>query len=364
MTNPVAWWSEVAGGKTPGLILYRLAFLQPRSKITRGGRPWVVLPRERWGQELSCSLVTVDRAFAKLKKAGLIETEIHLLKGKTRVFMRLSGEASGRYKAVSSAPPQSIKVMKSGFYQTAQNPIGLTALKEVNEKEVNSVCASAGANKVPGSGEGFGTGSKGGQAHTSPETPLTPQSPPVPPADHGDPTMAKAADILTKLSSQKHAHKPNTPKGLEFAWKTSLSETWGQGLVHVTAKQRGQMGLFLKRCPEGRADAMFGWLLENWIEFVKHVESMAGIKKTPAIPSMDFLLFHANLAVALATEALAPKPVPVKKPAKTPLANNPQVQLTSNQPGKGPHVTEDEEKPMTLEEILAPPPNLKGKDPK
>lgn len=360
----MARWSAVAGGKTPGLILYRLAFLQPRSKITRGGRPWVVMSRDRWCEELTCSMKTLERALTQLRKDGLIESEIHLIKGRTRSFMRLSSEAETRFSTTLSPPPETDKMSVSGYGQKGGNPIGLTALKEVNEEEVNSVCASAGANKVPGSGEGFGKGSKGGQAHTSPETPLTPQSPPVPPADHGDPTMAKAADILTKLSSQKHAHKPNTSKGLEFAWKTSLSETWGQGLVHVTAKQRGQMGLFLKRCPEGRADAMFGWLLENWIEFVKHVESMAGIKKTPAIPSMDFLLFHANLAVALATEALAPKPVPVKKPAKTPLANNPQVQLTSHQPGKGPHVTEDEEKPMTLEEILAPPPNLKGKDPK
>lgn len=364
MGNPLNRWYAIAGGKTPGLILYRLAFLQPRSKITRGGRPWVVMSRERWCEELQCSPRTLGAALTKLRKAGLIESEVHLIKGKTRSFMRLSSAALEAEKEAKNATPVQAKIAQTGMGKNCPNPIGLTALKEVNEKEVNSVCASVGANKVPGSGEGFGKGLKGGQAHTFPETPLTPQSPPDPPADPGDPTMAKAADILTKLSSQKHAHKPNTPKGLEFAWKTSLSETWGQGLVHVTAKQRGQMGLFLKRCPEGRADAMFGWLLENWIEFVKHVESMAGIKKTPAIPSMDFLLFHANLAVALATEALSPKPVPVKKPAKTPLANNPQVQLTSQQPGKGPHVTEDEEKPMTLEEILAPPPNLKGKDPK
>lgn len=63
---------------------------QETSPVVRGGLRWVVRSREAWAEELGCSVVTVDRALAGLKKKGLILSEVHLVDDKTVAFRRLS----------------------------------------------------------------------------------------------------------------------------------------------------------------------------------------------------------------------------------------------------------------------------------
>lgn len=145
-------------------------------------------------------------------------------------------------------------------------------------------------------------------------------------------------------SAGKKLHQPDSPKALERVWQKSVSETFDKYVAPLTLKQLGQLRNFAKKCPSGlEPSKILRHAVENWIGFVKAVEVEAGIKKTPAEPSIDFLLKHAGIAVNLALDSKSSPTAKQEAPAMEKPHGKP-VQLIS-QPG--------DEKPKTLDELMA-----------
>lgn len=80
------------GGYFPGLLLAVVATEQGSSPVIREGLRWVVRSRAEWCEELGCSPRTLGTVLTKLKKMGLLMSEVHMFDGKTRAFLRLSGD--------------------------------------------------------------------------------------------------------------------------------------------------------------------------------------------------------------------------------------------------------------------------------
>ena len=69
-------------------ILARVRYLAPKSTISRNGHRWTVWSLDKWAQKLVVSRSTVGRAIRKLTHLKLVASEVHLLGGKTRTFLR------------------------------------------------------------------------------------------------------------------------------------------------------------------------------------------------------------------------------------------------------------------------------------
>lgn len=296
MPNPLARCINAAGNKSAGTLLYRLFYWIEKTKIERDGKTWVVLSREQWMVDTASTQSEVDRAIATLKSSGLIDTEKHLFGNKMRVFMR----PSARAHLLKNANTDVLKNAKTGVLK--------------NEK---FLCISE---------------NKKGDKEVS-----------------GEPLLAsfseanvKVSEVLAAQAAKKHIHKPDTTKQLEFVWKETFAEVYESGLVHLTGKQLGQLKHFLGKCPEGKAATILEWAIRNWIEFVKDVETKAGVKTTPSYPSIDFLLKHAWVAVELATSSNKKLSPPKKQEASGDVLSAQGVQLISQ-----------EEQPQSLEELMA-----------
>lgn len=297
MPNPLARCIKIAGNKSAGTLLYRLFYWIEKTKIERDGKTWVVMSREQWMADTASTQSEVDRAIATLKRAGLIDAEKHLFGSKMRVFMR----PSARAHLLKNANTDVLKYAKTGVLK--------------NEK---FLCSSE---------------FKKGEKEVSGEPPLAEDTE----------VNVKVSEAVAAMATKKHHHKPDTVKQLEFVWKETFAEVYQPGLVHLTKKQLGQLKHFLEKCPQGTAAKVMEWAIRNWVEFVKDVETKAGIKTTPSYPSIDFLLKHAWIAVDLAVSEKTPEPE-AKKPAG--LLCDKQMQLISSN-------DEEDDQPKTFEELMS-----------
>lgn len=308
MKNPIAQAKALAGTWPAAAVLLRLSYWMGKTKIRRGPHRWVVMSRDEWLEETGCTLKEYTNAIKRLKEAGLVTAEYHLYRGKRHGFFRLTDLALNALKGTAGSDPEGT---------LHSYPVG-TPIKEPSVlSEVKK-----GDKKV----------SSGSSPATEPNG-----------CEHEDGTIMKISETLAAQAAKKHLHKPDTVKQLEFVWKETFADVYEQSMVHVTKKQLGQMKHFLAKCPEGTAAKVLEWSIRNWVEFVKDVETKAGIKSTPSHPSIDFLLKHAWIAVALATSSKLPGPEKQEASPGLPAAKT--VQLIS-QP-------EEDDQPKSFEELMA-----------
>jgi hypothetical protein len=107
----------------------------------------------------------------------------------------------------------------------------------------------------------------------------------------------------TDLKIANKVHKPDSVSGLEKVWQQTVAEVTGAFVPPLLMKDKGQLKHFRSQCPPHRSEDVIAHAVRNWIDFVKTVESQAGVKKTPAAPSIGFLLKHAAIAVNLFLES-------------------------------------------------------------
>ena len=155
-------------------------------------------------------------------------------------------------------------------------------------------------------------------------------------------------DVEAAVKAQAVLHKPNTTTALAFIWKKRVAE-----ITKAPAVFKGndfhKLTNFRKACPFGTAaEAVLDHVLDDWIMFVKKVETMAGEKNTPSMPSIGFLLKFAHIAVILATPKKSP---PLKHEATNGVPSAKLMQLASLPPTPKPEV----QKPQSLAEIWADP---------
>ena len=106
------------------------------------------------------------------------------------------------------------------------------------------------------------------------------------------------ASIAEKLAASKGApKKQGKPEPLFAVWQKIRAEQTGEFQSPMTQKDKGQMKKFGEFCPEGKAEQIMVYLLQEWALFVGHVKSAVGLKTVPAQPHVGFTLKHVNLAV-------------------------------------------------------------------
>jgi hypothetical protein len=171
-------------------------------------------------------------------------------------------------------------------------------------------------------------------------------------ASEAKPAKPKSVlDVVAHVKANKMLHKPDSASGLSFLWKQLIHEHHGTVATVTTKKELGQFKSFINKCPPGEATKALAVALVDWVKFAKTVEQQAGIKNSPSMPNLDFLLKHAGVAVNLVTKS---HKSPSKQEADTGMISSKNVQLISQNKPKSakPAVKEGDGMPTSLEDLL------------
>lgn len=133
--------------------------------------------------------------------------------------------------------------------------------------------------------------------------------------------VSSANDILKNFQAAKSG-KPIpekvSPVQIELFWKKTVSQLEGVSFVKsFTAVQLGQCKHLINSVGFSNVYGLLDCVLNNWIPFVKFVEQAAGIKTTPSVPDIGFLLKHSGHAMNfMAARVKSPSKAPVKTEKK------------------------------------------------
>lgn len=276
MSNPVARAKALAGSWPGAAILLRLTYWMRKTKIRHGPHMWVVMSRDEWLEETGCTVNEHKNAVGRLKSLDLVVIETHLFRGRTRSFMRL---ADGVLEHIEAGSGWCLTAPSSWLPGTPTESLPGTP-----------------TNKEPTVPKEVKEGDKlvSGEASLAPAKTVSKQ---------GGFEDMKAAEALAHKKAMKVLHKPDSVQQLGFLWKGTVSEVYDTPMVNLSAKSVGQLKHFKNACPEGTAASVLTWVLHNWIEFVKAVETEAGVKTTPSKPDIGFLLKYTSVAVSVADQS-------------------------------------------------------------
>ncbi|MEJ6846772.1 hypothetical protein V3589_11205 [Sinorhizobium fredii] len=348
MSNPIAQARLTAGSASAALVLLRLSYWQKKTKIRYGAHRWVVMSVPEWLAETGCTLKEFRRAVERLKRRGLVVVERHLFKQRIRSFFRLSEQAiqllteapdPAQTGAMDSAQTGTTDSAQMGTIEDAQKgaiPKEPSVLV-VSEKEgdISSECDLAVAMSILPDDKGLSGAEK--KDDTNPPTPLA----------NAEVTMVKsypksAHQVMAAVAAQKVLHKPDSGAALVALWKTEVAAETAAFVPTPTCKQVHQLKQIAQKCPKGRAKEVLTYAVRHWIEFVKTVETEAGVTKTPAGPQIGFLLKHVGVAINLALESAAASEQKLVSDLES-------VQLIATQKPKG----AEDEYPQSYEELIA-----------
>jgi hypothetical protein len=113
-------------------------------------------------------------------------------------------------------------------------------------------------------------------------------------------------------------------------------------LITVGPKEQGMLKNFAKHCQPGTAEAVLQFTLAEWIAFTKFCEQEVSAFKTPATPTIGFVVKFAQQAVTFYLQAK-------KKPVMATPSVNPKPAMTQLIAGQEPAP-----KTVSLDEVLAP----------
>lgn len=164
------------------------------------------------------------------------------------------------------------------------------------------------------------------------------------------PRLKTTAEILSAMSEKKAQQltslpEKTTPKSFEQVWKVEVSEMDGVHLVkNFTMQQLGQTKHFIKAIGEKEALPVLRATLRHWIRFTKKVKAAAGLKVTPDLPELGFVVKYSEHAYALFKELegeqvqpTAPVPPAVTKGKIVIRKNKPQALPDAVQAPTPPH---------------------------
>jgi len=343
MTSPIGEAHQIAGTWTAAILLYRIQYWIKKTKITRGGYKWIALSREEWMEELDMTLNEYNAALSRLKKLGVIVVETHLLGGRTRAFIRLPEYPPSNEKDekggmnIATTDNMSIQTTIAVGENTQSRNMNIKTSEgniknqistnmnnhisyidnnnylyksELNKREINKV--SSGSSPASGffpeqnlapEGEKIEKIKPQNTRKIKHENLENPPEQKLENSQKPKEGKMKVADVLQNLKGSKHNHRKDSVPQLTSLWKNLVSELFDVEFIHLTKQQCGMFKHFRDKCPKGEAAKILEWVLNNWIKFVKEVESRMGIKNTPAYPKVDFLLKHTDIAVDLHKKA-------------------------------------------------------------
>lgn len=306
MSNLLARAVSVVGSPTAGILLYRIAYWQAKTKFVRDGKKWVVMTRDAWWAETGLSEKQHRLAQETLVARGLIEVDHHLHQGVRKAWIRLS--EAGRI-AMGGSPQRAKGVRPRG--QSKFAPEG-----DANNSEIPSEIGSEVSSAVAG-------------------------------AEGSDmkPSKQSAKDFVAAFKAKGDTYAPVSSKALGYFWQEQVEKATGDFQPPLTMQKIGMLKNFAAKCPNGMASDVIRVVVADWAGFSKRVEIDVGLKKSPQKPSIEFLLKHVATAVSFADEALKSpsKEAKVVMPVGQPLQS-----IAMTQP-----VAEDaDDKPVSLEDLL------------
>lgn len=290
-------------GVCGALLTQQLHFLIcTKGKDGEGGVPWVFMSYREWANELELYGITTIRASLKalqddhLLKVGSVHQKVmDQAKWYTLNYERLA-EIVGTQNSKTDTPP--VK-NRQGTPIKNRHPL----IREINTRDIGEKAVV------------FATGLKAPKLRipSREETIQLIEEPP----------MAKGPTSTTAIL-QAHKQRVGTAKSTANTTASAI-DLWRElvpkhhasvGMLPAfTIAERGQFALMVKAIP-GRSDAMLSCVLPGWIGFCQFVEGQSGLKKTPDVPNIKFLLKHVGEATNYTTSKLqliAPKKkIPVK----------------------------------------------------
>jgi hypothetical protein len=336
--NKIARLNRATGNANFTTFLLRLAhWTTQKCVVEHDGRRWVANSKEEWGTEVGLSLPQVKRLYQVGLQENLIETMMRWHRKRWVLHTRLTERAvriMGRGEAQIQPSPETGNEPDSG---SISGLLYIHLQEHIQEHAQEHSYSELTLATAPGTEEGF-SGEIGELDLSSLPESLSPPIAPLSP----EPMMVKVksvAEVEAAVKAQKMLHKPDSVTKLGVIWTSAVTEKTGV-LVPLKAREFGQLKNFRKLCPEGTAEQVLQKVLDDWIKFAVLAKGKAGLKSIPKEPHIGFLLTHASLAIAHALKE--PPKFEAKKPPK-PVTQPKSVQSSA----------QSEEKPATLDEILA-----------
>ena len=297
-----------APSQNAGLLLYRIAWWQPKATIVKGeGAPWIAKNGMQWARETGLSRNQYERGLRALKDRDLIETCRAFFGNRLITHLRLTPVGVARLKG-----RHSLKAEGTGSLETE----GIESLETEGTK---GTCTEQKEETYKYDGV---------LAHADGETTMKS-------------TPGKTVKEIIAEAKMQTPASPSTPLGV--LWCQQVAQAWGGYVPPLTAKQKGQLAQFAKKVPPGQAAKILRACISGWIAFTAQAEQDAGAFKTPLRPEIGFMLKFAGVAVNFAQ---APAPAP-----KSAVKKSPFVQTVAQPAAPG----VPDEYPTSIEEILAPP---------
>lgn len=264
---------DLAGGDfVAGSLLHQIVYWHPKATIREDGLSWVAKSRGEWSEETSIPLHTLDRALAKLKGKGLIETRKKVFKG--RVGMQLSLSKIGLRRCqeeglLQKCEDASSQISENPSSQMCEHLYTETTKTEITEQIICAAVADAEA----------GAQDQGGSEAMKPKGQFT------------------VADVVNKPKPKPEMKTDDKVSVLETVWKGEVSQLTGEYVPPLTQKARGQLKHVLKACPKGTASRTLTKVVRHWPKFVEAVKEATGQAKVPGKPNLDFLVKHVAVAI-------------------------------------------------------------------
>lgn len=321
--NVAAFCRHLAGGNgNAGTLLAQIKYWMPKATITHNGHRWIAKSLHDWAAETGQTHQPCLRAMALLRKRNLVLTERHWFGNISITHVRLTPDAitafSGQEIPASIGAVDQFEHIISDTEPVIKNDNVISTENTEQgiqtEKERKKDCELF----EPASDLDL---SKQGDSEVkdpvAKENPETAEKPVI----MKNPEMTQKPEItkkpertkkpaMTCAQVQEKIHKPEKTGSLEQLWLATYAEAYGKFAPGFTMKQRGQLKLFVKKCPPATAESVVVHVVSHWPLFCALAEQAAGTKGSPAEPLVGYLLQHVGPAVNCYLDSLKPKAQP------------------------------------------------------
>lgn len=316
-------------------------------RVYKKGIWWLAKSHRHWHEECGLSRKQVHRCINALYHHGLIEKGRFRFDGSPTVHVRLR-YASGR--SVLTEIPSAAELEANakpfahkGNLDCAPKSSPLTQEEQfITESTTETTTASTGVSPMAHAKTG---GVKSGVSSTKLENKIE---------NFKAGKKLNADEILAKHKAARTSVYGDTGKkrtSLVFLWMRAIEDHYPETFQRpMRAKERGQFK-HLEQAVGPQVRALIPFIVGEWKQFRKRVESGEGVKGTPSRPLLGFLLAHAATAMTLYLQSIA-KPAPQGFVYPVPALPTPLVAI--------PVIEEDDPLPPDFfEKLLA---ELKPKD--
>lgn len=287
------------GDLTASVLLYRMCYWHPHSKIRKLGHLWQAKSYLDWSLETGLSEHQVERAFRQLRQWGLVVTQQMPFGGVNLLHARLTRGAleSCKFAGLNNKGDKYTEINEESLVTCKTQGVFHETRENAREEEMK---------KENGKEQRKG-------AYTVMEA--LSKLPPKPP--------------ITKVDSVAQA---------EALWKEVYSEVYQEYVPPMTMAQKGMLKHILKACPAHQSATVIRTVLEGWTGFTSLVKTDVGTYTVPAKPNLGFFVKHVHQAISFSAQKPAKEAVKERKP---------KAQLIAPPP------SDDDEGPvLTLEEFL------------